>query len=237
MYNKISLLVHQFFVKRERVEQTSQSTLAFYKIESFQFFMAANEIALRTIHLKLYPSPKLFSHRREVLRIISTYGEVTAFRSLKYHPVDPISNAFIAVFATPSAAQELYNASPVNYHVIPDTQSPEASTSTSNAIEKQEFSLNISVTNFSHEQFISSRFTNPLHGPFFPTIPKMSFIGSALSQHIDKNSISASGLLDWETDRGRGLMRVRNSRLTDTPGKFFRKAMRREESKTIPSTY
>ncbi|CCU76970.1 unnamed protein product [Blumeria hordei] len=179
--------------------------------------MSTRELALRTLHLKLCPSPATFSQRREVLRTISTYGEVTMFRSLKYHPISPISDAFMVIFSTPVAAQQLLDASPVIYRVV--SSDPRTKTTASKHTEfEQIFTINASSTSFNHKKFLSSRFTNPLHGPFFPVHTSKSFIGSALSRHISKDSIRAAGLLDWESDRGRGILRIRSKENIKTPG-------------------
>ncbi|TQS36514.1 hypothetical protein Golomagni_03036 [Golovinomyces magnicellulatus] len=186
--------------------------------------MTASELALRSLHLKLYPSPTSFAQRREVLRIISKYGEVSMFRSLKYHPVSPVGNAFLVIFKTTVAAQAVLNASPIRYRIISAHHStdnknnspPSSDTTTADSNEK-EFVLSISPTTFSHEKFLHSRITNPLHDRFFPMLPRMSLIASALSQHIPHNTLSGTGLMDWDTGRGRGIQYVRNTGPTKTP--------------------
>lgn len=37
----------------------------------------------RTVHLKVYPTARTFAERREVLRVMESFGEVAMFRSLK----------------------------------------------------------------------------------------------------------------------------------------------------------
>ncbi|KAI6249530.1 hypothetical protein HI914_01284 [Erysiphe necator] len=178
--------------------------------------MTVSDLARRSLHLKLYPNPTTFAHRREVLRIISNYGEVSMFRSLKYHPISPTGNAFAVIFDTQASAQAALDASPVRYRIISDQFSSSNST-VMDGNKIQEFALHISPTSFSHEKFLTSRFTNPLHGPFFPVHPHNSLIGSSLMQYIKSNSLGGPGLLDWDTDRGRGIARVRNVRYMKTP--------------------
>lgn len=203
--------------------------------------MNASEIARRTLHLKLYPSPKTFSHRREVLRMISKYGEVSMFSSFKvrylwilillkwtssnhlqilliqYHIIGAIGNAFTVIFSTSASAQALLDASPINYRVIPTPSSP-TTPETDTSPATLNFSLHVSPTNFSHEEFLTSRFSNPLHGPFFPKPPRLSQIGAALESYVSPGNHIELGLLDWDTDRGRGVLRVRNFRMLRTPG-------------------
>ena len=40
-------------------------------------------LAKRTVHVKMYPTARTFAERREVLRVLEQFGEVTMFRSLK----------------------------------------------------------------------------------------------------------------------------------------------------------
>ncbi|RKF72005.1 putative pal1-like protein [Golovinomyces cichoracearum] len=178
--------------------------------------MTTSELAHRNLHLKLYPSPTSFAQRREVLRIISKYGE--------YHPVSPVGNAFLVIFKTTVAAQAVLNASPIRYRIISahnstgnENESSPSSDATTVGSNEQEFVLSISPTTFSHEKFLHSRVTNPLHDRFFPMLPRMSLIASALSRHIPHNTLSGTGLMDWDTGRGRGIQYVRNTGPTKTP--------------------
>lgn len=44
---------------------------------------ASSNVSNRTVHVKIFPSARTFSERREVLRVLERFGEVTMFRSLK----------------------------------------------------------------------------------------------------------------------------------------------------------
>jgi hypothetical protein len=46
-------------------------------------------LAKRTVHVKMYPTARTFAERREVLRVLEQFGEVTMFRSLKVEPQLP----------------------------------------------------------------------------------------------------------------------------------------------------
>ena len=43
----------------------------------------ARALAARTVHVKIYPTTRTFNERREVLRVLERFGEVTMFRSFK----------------------------------------------------------------------------------------------------------------------------------------------------------
>jgi len=50
----------------------------------------AGALARRSVHVKMHPTARTFSERREVLRVLERFGEVTIFRSykvLKWYPV------------------------------------------------------------------------------------------------------------------------------------------------------
>jgi hypothetical protein len=40
-------------------------------------------LARRTVHVRMQPTARTFSERREVLRVLEDFGEVTMFRSYK----------------------------------------------------------------------------------------------------------------------------------------------------------
>jgi hypothetical protein len=97
----------------------------------------ASSLSARTVFLKLHPSARTFAERREVLRVMERFGEVTMFKSYKvlppppqisillltkanrqYSPRSPTPNTFLVLFASESAARNLVNASPVRYRLI-----------------------------------------------------------------------------------------------------------------------
>lgn len=43
----------------------------------------AARLALRSVHIKLYPTAATFAERKEVLRVVQRFGEVEWFKSLK----------------------------------------------------------------------------------------------------------------------------------------------------------
>ena len=43
----------------------------------------ASSLTTRTVWLKLHPSARTFAERREVLRVLERFGEVTMFKSHK----------------------------------------------------------------------------------------------------------------------------------------------------------
>ncbi|KAF7873989.1 hypothetical protein EAF04_002661 [Stromatinia cepivora] len=174
---------------------------------------ASSNVSNRTVHVKIFPSARTFAERREVLRVLERFGEVTMFRSLKHHPISPVQNAFISIFNSATAAQELINASPVRYRLIvePNPSSPipltlshggdPSSAPNQKPIEKI-FSLSLNISRYTHDQYITHPLTNPLYGPFKPIDPKRSGIAA----HLGKSSegrMWSKGLTDWDSDAGR----------------------------------
>ncbi|KAH8796290.1 hypothetical protein BGZ57DRAFT_731011, partial [Hyaloscypha finlandica] len=172
----------------------------------------ASSLSARTVFLKLHPSARTFAERREVLRVMERFGEVTMFKSYKYNPRSPTPNTFLVLFASESAARDLVNASPVRYRLIsnqdpssssppldyaPQPQaSPPANFSTP---PKQPYQLMAYPSYFSHTLHLRSPLHNPLHGPYTPIPTSSSYISSSLAQNVP-SSIMTPGLLDWETD-------------------------------------
>ncbi|TID26949.1 hypothetical protein E6O75_ATG01442 [Venturia nashicola] len=77
--------------------------------------------AVNAVRLILTPSPANLLESREVLRICQSFGEVTTFKHLKYHDLNPAPNFALAVFQRPESAEALINASPVTFTL--ETQS------------------------------------------------------------------------------------------------------------------
>ncbi|PVH89152.1 hypothetical protein DL98DRAFT_96993 [Cadophora sp. DSE1049] len=164
---------------------------------------AARSLGLRTLHLKVHPTPRTFAEQREVLRVIERFGEVSVFKSLKYDPHRPIHNAFLAVYNSASSARELQNVSPLRYRLISEsadtssTEDPVDHTSDSTIFE-----LNASDTTYNHHAFLNSSRMNPLHGPYVPISQKYSYKAASLSKIVPDSNWS-EGLVDWDTERSR----------------------------------
>ncbi|KAK6597821.1 hypothetical protein H4I96_08773 [Botrytis cinerea] len=150
---------------------------------------ASSNVSNRTVHVKIFPSARTFAERREVLRVLERFGEVTMFRSLKHHPISPVQNAFISIFSSATAAQEVINASPVRYRLVvePDPQASSTAPSDGNAPPQKPnekvFSLSLNITRYTHDQYISHPLTNPLYGL--------------------EPSMWSKGLADWDSDAGK----------------------------------
>lgn len=170
--------------------------------------MNARALTARTVHLKLFPTPRTFPERMEVLRVIERFGEVAMFKSLKYEPTQNVPNAFFALFTKESSVEDLVNASPIRYRLITERSSanpsdPLISLTPEDAegqVEQEEimFELGINTTKFDHTLYISDPYTNPLQGPYVPVSPNRSYIAASLEENIPK-SLWAAGLRDWET--------------------------------------
>lgn len=132
--------------------------------------------------------------------------------NLKHHPVSPVQNAFISIFSSSTAAQEIINASPVRYRLIvepdpqalsPVSQNPSDGTAPPGQMPKEKvFSLSLNITRYTHDQYISHPLTNPLYGPFKPIDPKRSGIAAHLNKSLEP-SMWSKGLADWDSDMGK----------------------------------
>jgi len=186
------------------------------------FASSASKIASQTVHIKIYPTPQTFSERREVLRVLERYGEVTMFRSLKYDPFAPIHDAFLSTLSTSTAAENLINASPIRYRLVSTTtstnydqqpttgpvgsalgSSPQPSGDTEGIISHAEapssdhvFELRINTSKFPHETHIQG---SPLHGPWTPVSTRRSAIAADLADRVPQG-IGSNALCDWETE-------------------------------------
>ncbi|KAH7351239.1 hypothetical protein BKA65DRAFT_254756 [Rhexocercosporidium sp. MPI-PUGE-AT-0058] len=162
---------------------------------------AARSLSPRTLHLKVYPTPRTFAEQREVLRVIERFGEVSVFKSLKYDPHRPVHNAFLAVYNSASSAKGLEEVSPLRYRIInesphlPAAQNLEDDTSNSTVFE-----LHASNTSYNHHAFLGSSRMNPLHGPYAPVSHRTSYIAASLSNLVPDSNWS-EGLVDWDTER------------------------------------
>ncbi|KAH8808086.1 hypothetical protein F5884DRAFT_857635 [Xylogone sp. PMI_703] len=83
----------------------------------------ARTLAARTVHVRMTPTAKTFSERREVLRVLERFGKVEFFKGLKYNMAAPSLNAFIAVFEDESSATELFRLRQIRYKLISQIES------------------------------------------------------------------------------------------------------------------
>ncbi|KAK2625875.1 hypothetical protein QTJ16_005187 [Diplocarpon rosae] len=156
-------------------------------------------LSARTLHMKVYPTPNSFAERREVLRVVERFGELTMFKSRKYDYKRPVHNAFIAVYNSPDSREDLYKVSPLRYRLVTESADGEAADKSEEESSKV-FELYATDTNFNHESFLHSPRQNPLHGPYGPLRPKTSAIQHSLRKIIPDSNMS-DGLTDWETEK------------------------------------
>ncbi|KAE9375164.1 hypothetical protein N431DRAFT_402495 [Stipitochalara longipes BDJ] len=187
-------------------------------------------LTARTVFLKLHPSARTFAERREVLRVMERFGEVSMFKSNKYNPRTPTPNTFIVLFASESAAQDLINASPIRYRLISTTPSPSApplghaphSPATSSTpsptadpqspSEPQSSSQDQNAAQEEHPYQLHAYpsthnhtlyLASPLLNPLhgpFSPVQPRNSYIAASLSHNTPSSIMTPGLLDWETD-------------------------------------
>jgi len=70
----------------EQIHQSTATSLLFNTINhdsTIAFTKMASSLTTRTVWLKLHPSARTFAERREVLRVLERFGEVTMFKSHK----------------------------------------------------------------------------------------------------------------------------------------------------------
>ncbi|KAH8599212.1 hypothetical protein B0O99DRAFT_613294 [Bisporella sp. PMI_857] len=188
---------------------------------------AAQHLALRTVHIKMYPTARTFQERREVLRVIERFGEVNMFKSLKYHPITPVHDSFIALFSSKAAAENLINTSPIRYRLMQEGESMASTSSIASqelasreATETSETSAEcasdpivvsdskpasttadrVFELSVSKSHFDHQRYIieQPTTGPWKPVAPRLSFMNSTLTETVPL-SLMTAGLADWET--------------------------------------
>ncbi|CAL3968539.1 hypothetical protein PZA11_004104 [Diplocarpon coronariae] len=160
---------------------------------------AGKALNARTLHLKVYPTPNSFAERREVLRVVERFGELSMFKSRKYDYKRPVHNAFIAVYNSPDSREDLCRVSPLRYCLVADSADGKAADESEGESSKV-FELYATDTNLNHENFLHSPRQNPLHGPYGPLRPRSSAIQHSLRKIIPDSNMS-DGLTDWDTEK------------------------------------
>lgn len=72
--------------------------------------------ANRAVHLRITPRPSNIGESREILRLISHFGEIEFFKNLKYDAL-PAPNAAIVIFRENEAAQHCLKKSPIRFRM------------------------------------------------------------------------------------------------------------------------
>jgi len=73
-------------------------------------------IANRAVHLRITPRPSSIGESREILRLISQFGEVEYFKNLKYDVI-PVPNTIIVIFRDTEAARHCLERSPIRFRM------------------------------------------------------------------------------------------------------------------------
>ncbi|KAL1622493.1 hypothetical protein SLS54_005059 [Diplodia seriata] len=79
--------------------------------------------AAKAVHLKVYPRPASLGESRELLSVLQQFGEVTMFKSLRFHYLQPAPNTCLAVYRDATSAASLLKASPLRFTLEPDVGS------------------------------------------------------------------------------------------------------------------
>jgi len=72
----------------------------------------------RAVHLRITPRPSNISDSREILRLVSQFGEVEYFKSLKYDTLSHPS-ASLVIFRDEQAAEQCLKRSPIRFRLGP----------------------------------------------------------------------------------------------------------------------
>ncbi|KAK0944907.1 hypothetical protein LTR29_003498 [Friedmanniomyces endolithicus] len=81
----------------------------------------------RAVHLRITPRPSHLGESREILRLLSQFGEVEYFKNLKYDPFSA-PNTTIVIFRDEEAAKHCLKRSPIRFRMgkAPPSSSPVA---------------------------------------------------------------------------------------------------------------
>lgn len=72
----------------------------------------------RAVHLRITPRPSNITDSREILRLVSQFGEVEYFKNLKYETLSH-PTASLVIFREEKAAQECLKRSPIRFRLGP----------------------------------------------------------------------------------------------------------------------
>lgn len=118
--------------------------------------------ANRAVHLRIIPRPSNLGESREILRLISQFGEVEYFKNLKYDYLSA-PNAALVIYKDEDAAQHCLRRSPIRFRMgkalagdsasqqlddsSPSEANPEATPSTNDGRSKNPFAQTSSSSN------------------------------------------------------------------------------------------
>lgn len=91
----------------------------------------ARSTANRAIHLFITPRPANIGESREIFRLISQFGEIEYFKSLKYDAL-PSPNTALVIFKEEEAASYCLKRSPIRFRMGRATQAAEANSGSVN---------------------------------------------------------------------------------------------------------
>jgi hypothetical protein len=72
----------------------------------------------RAVHLRITPRPSNISESREILRLVSQFGEVEYYKSLKYDSIS-LPSASLFIFRDEQAAEQCLKRSPIRFRLGP----------------------------------------------------------------------------------------------------------------------
>ncbi|KAK4555833.1 hypothetical protein LTR86_007053 [Recurvomyces mirabilis] len=142
--------------------------------------------ASRAVHLRFTPRPSSLGESREILRLISQFGEVEHFKNLKYDALSA-PNTAIVIFREAEAASHCIKKSPIRFRMGPAEQSQDPDT-TVEGLRLFQIQANTARINF-RDQLNSSHF----HGNF-------AIDGKSVAQQDLNHRVPMKGLSDvnWQ---------------------------------------
>ncbi|KAK5109926.1 hypothetical protein LTR62_006415 [Meristemomyces frigidus] len=141
--------------------------------------------ATRAVHLKITPRPSTLGESREILRLISQFGEVEHFKNLKYDALSA-PNTIIVIFREEDAARHCLKRSPIRFRMGPAEQTQAVEDSPVAESRLFQIQANTARVNF-RDQLNSSHF----HGNF-------AIDGKSAAQQDLSGRVPIKGLSDVE---------------------------------------
>jgi len=157
-----------------------------------QVVQNARSVTARAVHLKIYPRPRTIYESRQILTKLKRYGEIVAYKNLRYEVQSPVPNTALAIYQNADAAKRLLASAPLRIsipeEVGPSSEpealmqrlEPAASPSDQPATSSsREFYITAGPSNFPHAAYIARQ---RYYGNFTPrpvSIPAEDLTASA----------------------------------------------------------
>jgi len=179
----------------------------------------------RAVHLRITPRPSNISESREILRLVSQFGEVEYYKSLKYDTLSHPS-ASLVIFRDEQAAEQCLKRSPIRFRLGPaeaesDLEDRPENIQNSYEQEQEEPQQQQHTTTSTTQTTSTSSIKGPLSAPFgmsssqtrslstnsLPSAPRpqpaLPFLQPDDELPLDDLSVSKSRIFQLQTNRAR----------------------------------